>query len=341
VCKFRFVHDAAVTRRANTIPLGDGFRHFLLLELSRLPNIRVVLAIGAKAVASQAWAPALCASAPDASSAIHCCKGAESGMIRPGFGVVGMPLCALLYRRPSEPQAIEIVFDQSVYLVRLRRHRQAGRYTLRIAAASREVVLTMPPRGTLKEARKFAQTHGGWVAARLRRLPQPLRFADGTVFPLRGEPHRIAHRRGARGTVWIETGGDGERLVCVAGDAPHIDRRVGDFLRHEARRDLAAASRRFAAALGVGIRRVAVRDQSSRWGSCSADGALSYSWRLVLAPAFVLDYLAAHEVAHMVEMNHSARFWRVVGRLCPEHKRAKAWLDVHGADLHRYGASVR
>ena len=251
-----------------------------------------------------------------------------------------MSLRALLYRRLSEPQAIEIVFDRSVYLVRLRRHRQASRYTLRIAAASREVVLTMPPRGTLKEARKFAEAHGGWIAARLRRLPQPLRFADGVTFPLRGEPHRIVHRRGARGTVWTETGGNGERLVCVAGDAAHTDRRMRDFLRREARRDLDLASRRFAAALGVRIRRVTVRDQSSRWGSCSSDGALSYSWRLILAPAFVLDYLAAHEVAHMVEMNHSARFWRVVDRLYPDHARAKAWLDVHGSDLHRYGAST-
>jgi predicted metal-dependent hydrolase len=256
-----------------------------------------------------------------------------------------MSLRALLYRRSSEPkiapQAIEVVFDQSVYFVRLRRHRQARRYTLRIAAASREVVLTMPPRGTLREARKFAETHGGWIAARLRRLPQPLHFADGTVFPLRGEPHRIVHRRGARGTVWTEIGSDDERLVCVAGAAAHMERRVRDFLRREARRDLEAASRRFAAALGVRIRRVAVRDQASRWGSCSSDGALSYSWRLILAPAFVLDYLAAHEMAHMVEMNHSARFWRVVDRLYPDHARAKAWLDVHGGDLHRYGASVR
>jgi predicted metal-dependent hydrolase len=251
-----------------------------------------------------------------------------------------MPLRALLYRRPTEPQAIEVVFDNSIYLVRLRRHRQARRYTLRIAAATREVTLTIPPRGSLKEARAFAQKHGGWIAARLHRLPEAVRFADGIVFPLRGVPHRIVHRRGARGTVWTETDQSSERLLCVAGDAPHIDRRVGDFLRREARRDLDAASRRYAATLGVGVRRVAVRDQASRWGSCSTEGALSYSWRLILAPAFVLDYLAAHEVAHLVEMNHSARFWRLVQRICPDHERAKVWLDVHGSDLHRYGASV-
>ena len=248
-----------------------------------------------------------------------------------------MPQRALLYRRPSEPQAIEIVFDRSIYLVRVRRHRQARRYTLRIQAATREVILTIPPRGTLKEARDFAQKHGGWIAARLGRLPEAAPFAHGITVPLRGVPHRIAHRRAVRGTVWTENGADGEAVLCVAGDAPHIDRRIGDFLRREARRELEALSTRFAAELGVRVRRVVVRDQSSRWGSCSTTGVLSYSWRLILAPGYVLEYLAAHEVAHLVEMNHSARFWRLVQRLCPTNERAKAWLDVHGTDLHRYG----
>ena len=248
-----------------------------------------------------------------------------------------MPQHALLYRRPSEPQAIQIVFDRSIYLVRVRRHRQARRYTLRIQSATREVVLTIPPRGTLKEAREFAQKHGGWIAARLDRLPEAAPFTDGVVVPLRGVPHRIAHRRDLRGTVWTEKDARGERLLCVAGGAPHVDRRINDFLRREAKRDLEAASLRFANALGVRIKRVAVRDQSSRWGSCSTTGSLSFSWRLILAPSAVLNYLAAHEVAHLVEMNHSARFWRLVQRLCPDHERAKVWLDVHGTDLHRYG----
>jgi predicted metal-dependent hydrolase len=247
-----------------------------------------------------------------------------------------MQLRALLYRRPTEPQTIEIVFDRSVYLVRVRRHRQARRYTLRIQSATREVVLTIPPRGTFNDARDFAQKHGAWIAARLDRLPRAAPFADGGIVPLRGVPHRIVHRRGLRGTVWSEMGG-GEPLLCVAGEAPHVDRRIADFLRREARRDLEAASVRFAQELGVAIKRVVVRDQTSRWGSCSTTGVLSFSWRLILAPSAVLTYLAAHEVAHLIEMNHSARFWRLVQKLCPDHERAKVWLDVHGADLHRYG----
>jgi predicted metal-dependent hydrolase len=246
-------------------------------------------------------------------------------------------LRTLLYRRPAEPPSIEVEFDQAIYPVRIRRHRQARRYTLRIHAATREVVLTMPPRGSVREAKEFAQKHGGWIAARLYRLPTPTPFADGTRLPLRGVEHCITHRPDARGTVWVEPGVDGVPLLCVAGDAPHVNRRVSDFLAREARRDLEAASRRIAAALGVAIKRVSVRDQSSRWGSCSTTGVLSYSWRLVLAPPFVLDYLAVHEVTHLVEMNHSPRFWRLVHRHCPDAHRAKAWLDAHGGDLHRYG----
>jgi predicted metal-dependent hydrolase len=248
-----------------------------------------------------------------------------------------MPLRALLYRRPTEPQAIEIVFERSIYLVRVRRHRQARRYTLRIQAATREVVLTMPPRGNLKEAKEFAQKHGGWIAARLCRLPKAVPFASGTVLPLRGAAHRIVHRRGERGTTWTEAGEDNEKLLCVAGDAPHVGRRIGDFLKREAKFDLEIATRRYAEKLNVVVKRVSVRDQATRWGSCSTTGVLSFSWRLVLAPRFVLDYLAAHEVAHLVEMNNTQRFWRLVQRMCPDMQRAKVWLDVHGPDLHRYG----
>jgi predicted metal-dependent hydrolase len=154
---------------------------------------------------------------------------------------------------------------------------------------------------------------------------------------LRGVPHRIVHRAGERGTAWTETRDSGEKILCVAGAADHMDRRVHDFLKREARKDLHKASLAYAVELGVRVRRVSIRDQSSRWGSCTSAGSLSYSWRLILAPPYVLDYLAAHEVAHLVEMNHSPRFWRVVGRICDHVERAKRWLDTYGNDLHRYG----
>jgi predicted metal-dependent hydrolase len=250
-----------------------------------------------------------------------------------------MPLSALFFRRSREPRTIEIVFEKMAYPVRLRRHRRAQRYTLRIHAASRHVVITMPLRGSVRDATIFARKHGSWIAARMARLPEAAPFGDGTIVPLRGELHRIVHRPQARGTVWIEIDADGKRLLCVAGQTPHVGRRVEDFLKREAKRDLEAASRRAAEKFGVAIKRVSVRDQASRWGSCSSTGVLSYSWRLILAPSFVLDYLAVHEVAHLLEMNHSPRFWRLVKEHCPDTARAKVWLDAHGSDLHRYGLS--
>ena len=110
-----------------------------------------------------------------------------------------------------------------------------------------------------------------------------------------------------------------------------------DYLKREVRRDLHKAAQFYAETLGVKVKRLSIRDQSSRWGSCTSAGSLSFSWRLILAPPYVLDYLAAHEVAHLVEMNHSARFWKVVARVCGHVERAKTWLDTSGNDLHRYG----
>ena len=252
-------------------------------------------------------------------------------------GLTDMATRALLYRRPYEPSTLLIKHGSQVFAIRVRRHRRARRYTLRIHPTDREAILTMPPRGTIAEAKEFAQLHGGWIAARLGRLPKAAPFQPGTVLPLRGVAHRIVHRAPVRGTVWTETRDSGEKIICVAGGVEFVDRRVHDFLKREARRDLQKSAEAYADALGVRIRRLSIRDQSSRWGSCTSAGSLSFSWRLILAPPFVLDYLAAHEVAHLVEMNHSPRFWRVVGRICDHVERAKRWLDTHGNDLHRYG----
>jgi predicted metal-dependent hydrolase len=244
---------------------------------------------------------------------------------------------ALLYRRPAEPSRLLVKHGSQIYSIRLRRHRRARRYTLRIHPSDREAILTMPPRGTIIEAKDFAQRHGAWIAARLGRLPKAAPFLPGTVVPLRGAPHKIVHRANERGTVWTETRDSGEKILCVAGDGEHIERRVLDFLKREARRDLQKASENYAAELGVKVKRLSIRDQSSRWGSCTSAGSLSFSWRLILAPPFVLDYLAAHEVAHLVEMNHSARFWKVCAKVCSAVERSKKWLDTFGNDLHRYG----
>lgn len=252
----------------------------------------------------------------------------------------------MLFRRQDRtpparaPEWIELALEDEVVRVAVRRHPSARRLTLRVRAATRDVAVTTPPGVSFATAAAFVQRHAAWVRARLVRLPETVPFVDGAIIPLRGEPHRIVHRPGARGTCWVEAGADGEMLLCVAGEAPHVSRRVLDFLKRQARADLIDAVRRHAAALKVETGPVTLRDTSSRWGSCSADGALSFSWRLVLAPPHVLDYLAAHEVAHRLEMNHGPRYWRNVERIFPGRRTAEAWLRTNGAGLHRFGASA-
>jgi predicted metal-dependent hydrolase len=237
---------------------------------------------------------------------------------------------------PPDPTHVEVRHGPEVFAVALRRSPNARRYTLRVSSATRDIVLTMPKRADLATALQFAERHGGWIAARLARLPESVPFVHGAVIPFRGTPHRIDHRPGARGTVWLDH--DGEMpVLAVAGEQAHLARRLTDFLRKEARRDIVAAVSRHAATLGVTIAGITLRDTRSRWGSCSSTGRLNFSWRMILAPPDVLDYLAAHEVAHRREMNHSSRFWRLTRALYPEMDRAEAWLKRHGTGLHRYG----
>src|SRR5437879_2325078 len=180
-------------------------------------------------------------------------------------GLSDMATRALLYRRPAEPATLLVRHGSQFFAIRLRRHRRARRYTLRIHPTDREAILTMPPRGTLVEAKEFAQLHGGWIAARLGRLPKAAPFHSGTVVPLRGVPHRIVHRAGERGTVWTETRDSGERVLCVAGGHEHIDRGVHDFLKRQARRDLQKSAQDYAEALGGRVKRLSIRGPAAGW----------------------------------------------------------------------------
>src|SRR5205814_4755668 len=157
-------------------------------------------------------------------------------------GLSDMATRALLYRRPAEPATLLVKHGSQIYSIRLRRHRRARRYTLRIHPSDREAILTMPPRGTLAEAKDFAHLHGGWIAARLGRLPKAAPFHTGIVVPLRGVPHRIVHRAGVRGTAWPEIRDTGERILCVAVGAEHIERRVHDYLNRHTPRGLLKAA---------------------------------------------------------------------------------------------------
>jgi hypothetical protein len=243
----------------------------------------------------------------------------------------------LFQRAPSAASTFEVIHAGTAYAVEVRRSARALRYTLRVRAGTRDAVLTMPSRGSIAAARDFAARQAGWLAARLARLPAATDIAPGAVIPLRGEPHVIVHDGAARGGARAGVAADGRACIVVSGPPDFARRRVLEFLRKEAAADLAAATRRHAAALGVTVARVTVKDTRTRWGSCSSSGAISYSWRMILAPPHVLDYLCAHEVAHRLEMNHSVRFWRIVARLDPAYERAEAWLKRNGAGLHLIG----
>jgi predicted metal-dependent hydrolase len=232
--------------------------------------------------------------------------------------------------RPPDDSHIRLSLSGRNVALALRPSRRAKRIILRIDPVG-TVTLVVPRRTSKDEAVAFARSKAEWLNDRLAALPEPVPFRDGAELPLLGRTHRIRHDPFAHGVRL----GRGE--IVVAGEGGHLPRRVVDFLRREARRECAERARRFARRLGQQVGRISVRDPKSRWGSCSHKGHLSFSWRLILAPEWVLDYVIAHEVAHLVEMNHGPRFWRLVDRLYPDSVRPRDWLRRHGTRLHRYG----
>lgn len=224
--------------------------------------------------------------------------------------------------------------------VEVRRHPGARRLTLRVSRTRRAVIVTLPVQCDLDEAGTFLHRNIGWVRERLDSLPISVPFRDGVMIPLRGEAHHVAFLGKSRGARPVERkAGEGGAFpaLLVSGAPEHAPRRLKDWLFAEAASDLDGRVTWHARNLGLNAKRIAVRDQSSRWGSCSTTGVLSFSWRLILAPPGILDYVAAHEVAHLAEMNHGARFWALVKRTMPDMDAAKRWLQVYGMDLHRYG----
>ncbi|MEL7273407.1 MAG: SprT family zinc-dependent metalloprotease [Pseudomonadota bacterium] len=221
--------------------------------------------------------------------------------------------------------------------VRVVENPRTSRLTLRIVPASKtaeSLKVTVPP-GTPEQAvDQFLEKHKNWAAARLSRLPDVTRLQNGAVIPLRGVPHRIMHSGMGRGVVSIGMEADGEKVIRVFGDPKFLPRKVADFLKRQAKQDLTKRVQVHATALGVKPKSITLRDTTSRWGSCSSTGALNFSWRIILAPPEVLDYLAAHEVSHLREMNHSDRFWAHVEDICPDYKAHSAWLRTHGNALH-------
>ncbi|HVC52032.1 MAG TPA: SprT family zinc-dependent metalloprotease [Stellaceae bacterium] len=233
---------------------------------------------------------------------------------------------------------LEIALRQATALelgvpVVMRVNPRARRISLRLDSAGRTIALVLPRSTDAEAGLRFLAAQRGWIASRLAALPAAVPFADGAIVPLRGEPHRICRALDpAAPAVAIV-----DREIRVTGEPAYLARRVRDHLIALARHELSERARACAARLGRQVGRIGVRDTKSRWGSCSATGNLSFSWRLVFAPDAVIDYVVAHEVAHLAEMNHGPRFWRVVASLTPDSVGPRAWLRHHRLRLLSYG----
>jgi len=214
----------------------------------------------------------------------------------------------------------------------IRRNARARRLILRIDPATARPVLTAPPGASVREIDRFLAANRGWIRRRLAGLPQRVRLEPGSSFPLRGRTMGIRHEPSAPRRPFLE-----ETTIVLGGPAELVEPRLLRWLKQEARTDLDARAQRLAAELGVSYSAVAIRDTTSRWGSCSPHGRLSFAWRLILAPPDVTEYVAAHEVAHLREMNHSPRFWRLVETLVGDPRPRQAWLKVNGPGLFAIG----
>jgi predicted metal-dependent hydrolase len=201
---------------------------------------------------------------------------------------------------------------------------------LRVDRRTGDVVLTLPPRASRRNALRWAEGHRAWIEQQLGQVAKAERIVAGTAVPLEGEPHVVDWSRDRTRTVRLEPG-----RILVGGPEENLEARVVRWLKRRALDLLSAETREFAASAGVGVTAVAIGDPLSRWGSCSASGAIRYSWRLILAPTFVRRATVAHEVAHRIHMNHGPDFHALVAQMVgADAKRARLWLRREGAALH-------
>lgn len=221
---------------------------------------------------------------------------------------------------PGEPP-LEVV---------LRPSPQGRRLSLRVSRLDGRVTLSLPARASRAMALDFLREKEPWLRRALADLPAAVMVRPGVFLPVEGQMLELRPER--RRDVLRH----GEVLLVPESRPALTGKRVAAWLRLLAGARLAAASERHAETLGLTYSTIALRDTRSRWGSCTAGRRLMYSWRLAMAPPSVLDYVAAHEVAHLAEMNHSPAYWAVVARLVPDYARHRAWLRAEGSALHRY-----
>ncbi len=239
-------------------------------------------------------------------------------------------------RRREDPPPETWSLNGADWPIRLTRRPGGARITLRLCAMSDTLRVAAPAGCPVPAIREAIAAHADGLARQAARLPPRRGFRDGAAIPFRGETLTIVHESSARGGIDPDKG-----LLIVGGRPEHLPRRVRDALRRAALAELKTACDDAFARAGEfsprPLKAVRIADPRGRWGSCAADGTLRFSWRLILAPPEILAYVAAHEVAHLAEMSHGPKFWKVVAALGVDSATARAWLKRHGAELHRVG----
>ncbi len=194
------------------------------------------------------------------------------------------------------------------------------------------MIVVLPYRARLQDALEAVRAHAGWIAKQVEARPARILFADGTVIPVLGRTRTIRHD--PRAPAGVREEGD---TLRIGGPEERLGLRVVAWLKRQVRAAIEKAIACKAVQLGRSPQRIVLRDTRSRWGSCSATGTLSFSWRLILAPPEVLDYVVAHELAHLVVRGHGPEFWRVAAELADDVTAGRAWLRRYGQTLFRYG----
>ncbi len=238
--------------------------------------------------------------------------------------------------KPLDAPRLLLRIDGRPVPLQVRRSGRATRIQLRMDLRSGSPVLVLPRYASLERGFEFARDKRDWIGEQLALQPDSIPFEPGQVIPFHGRDHLILHRKRARGTgrasIWREPG-----AIYVTGDEEMVPSCVEAYLKFEARGEIHRRAHDKAAMIGKRIRRITLRDPKSRWGSCTSTGNLAFSWRLIMAPPLVYDYVIAHEIAHLTHMNHRPQFWRLVDELTGQADRARDWLREHGLRLHRYG----
>jgi predicted metal-dependent hydrolase len=216
--------------------------------------------------------------------------------------------------------------------VRIRKNTRARRMILRIDNNINGAVVTLPSWTSEREALLMVQEKSDWVLTKLDNMPTKISFESGVQIPFLGEYHIVYHDPNQKEVVK-----KGENEIRLGGREEHLSRRLGDWLRKEAKIIIQPKAIEMAKKLNGKIGRISIRDTKSRWGSCAASGNLSFCWRLILTPEWVLNYVIAHEVSHLRHMNHGSEFWQTVADFNVRVDAARVWLSKNAEQLHRYG----